>query len=1624
MAAETPDHDALDADERRRQSSVAAPEAGAWEASGSARTRPSVEPFNVAQLFHKLESGQFHQLRDTWMAASRPRRADVTSEQFCDILLPHCREAFPDASGGQICESLRELFSIADGARSGHVAWESFTDNIIEQAIRGQPNQVDRADNVLEYKYGQQCDQKSGLLPGINKSGEGDDVCRRLMYFPTVHRLLVCSRLNRAKICDPAADFAVVKTLNHEAPIMDACYVRRKHVHVGEQHVLLTTSADLTIRTFHGPKEDYAAGPEAPQTETQMVIRWSDCSQRVYTGARSGEVLSWSLGMQEDLRLESRSTGHSQPVMDLCPSAACGRKLFTVSLDKTLLQWDMARMNDPAIKPLEFKGFHKKGLYSTQYIDEYKLVLTAGFEFHILCWMEGQTTVKPFRLVDPKADDGHQHSIVRVCHVPGTPQVISCDRSGLAKVWDLRMFLPCQTFRAAPEGHRSADRKAGKWGEGLRDDSTITDFVYLERSRELLFNTPRQTFLYAYDGRTHLIELLHMLRDAPQKADTVKADLQSKRQELRDRVGLSRHLAMHSQAAQSLRQAVERSRRGVAEQKEHLRQLRSHMADQLDPSCAHEAHSPVVLALYNASRLQFLTAGGTEVKIWDSVTGATVTYVKGIFGGTATMTAGCAESTGNKFVVGAADGRVALLRVANCGVIREFQPPARGGWGEISAVAYVDEDRIVVAATTSPHGGGCGVLKMWSDALPGGGDVQRGAPLKSFDMSFQCRVLRPSSSLGLLLAGDEGGIVTCLSFDGQGCSTAPPQVVHRCDPPQLDAGECCAICTLSPYPGFASADASAAVCIWSVRPFMHGDCLLARWENAPAEVRHADGASPHAEFTPNITSLAWQYPFSLYGGDEVGRIAVWNVSDVVIDTHLRRAPRRQDASFPRPQWQGTPAPAMRLTWKAHDDGVRALQYVPDDLDQRAANVVSSGHDNRVRIWRIDADNEVVQVGSLCLASATTASPPWSFRPRTQVRRGKHRQSDVGQAAVTEFGRARLRAVPAFIQPVKRRRSTGQDARDAELLRGIIAKAALNTPGPSQLSPSPKRDSPGSPAQRRATFKPAHLGSPRTSMRKVALVLDQGSFRSGSPGSASPTMSVLDLDEAGSRLSSDDEQSPPHTPRPRALRGSIFEHLARTDQVAEGGMAGSDASSVLEGVDFAAELRRRRNRRRSRTRSKGIAQAMAAHGIPVGSPRAARMSRVGSRIAMMGRVLATPRDRRGSVSTRSQSSVATGAVSSPRRKSRRQSSRASVHEIMTHSQQVAMLRGSPRRSVTSPPTTAQYRLPVSVQGLLLSGGWSSGLLCSPMSRAKRWRVPLSASRTALADPFSSPGRRAAKLKRSRRRPSSAAAGESRSCGLDAALPAASSTPSDEDERTEFESATANCSDSRDDALTTALSVMETEVSLRAPPTPEHSSTVIAPRPRPASAPARRAPQQQQQQQQQQVAETERREDPPPAAERRRAATRSRRRSPRRLDASAGKVWKRLAASVEKKRRKVQESAAEAPQRLITNASVSVHTTAYIMPVAGRRIVTPSPSPSSAAVSNRRYSAALQTSGSGQGEQAELQDACRLLARRERQKRAVEQRPLQLRSCPGNAAISWNKPVRCGGAVCTPYKDQGR
>ena len=182
-------------------------------------------------------------------------------------------------------------------------------------------------------------------------------------------------------------------------------------------------------------------------------------------------------------------------------------------------------------------------------------------------------------------------------------------------------------------------------------------------------------------------------------------------------------------------------------------------------------------------------------------------------------------------------------------------------------------------------------------------------------------------------------------------------------------GEVCAVERLMPYPAFVCADASGVLNLVPMRPYPHRQFSLATWS---CDISNNVVASASAA---GVTALSWNYPFTLYGGDERGVIHQWDLSNLILGTKLslfttQGNPSHVNITPPSPQ----DVPPVKKSWKAHPgEGIKSLQVIGQYL-------LSSTVDCRVKIWKV--------TDGCTLVGALTNAPlrEWKFHapdPRTE-----------------------------------------------------------------------------------------------------------------------------------------------------------------------------------------------------------------------------------------------------------------------------------------------------------------------------------------------------------------------------------------------------------------------------------------------------------------------------------------------------------------------------------------------------------------------------------------------------------------------------------------------------------------
>lgn len=108
--------------------------------------------------------------------------------------------------------------------------------------------------------------------------------------------------------------------------------------------------------------------------------------------------------------------------------------IASASADSNMCLWDMEYLKGKSIHT-----DHQRDIYSLDWCEEHRLILSAGLDHDIYIW----NPIVKDKIFLMK---GHNHSLVGVKWLKGTNQIISADISGMFKIWDARSFTPVQTF--------------------------------------------------------------------------------------------------------------------------------------------------------------------------------------------------------------------------------------------------------------------------------------------------------------------------------------------------------------------------------------------------------------------------------------------------------------------------------------------------------------------------------------------------------------------------------------------------------------------------------------------------------------------------------------------------------------------------------------------------------------------------------------------------------------------------------------------------------------------------------------------------------------------------------------------------------------------------------------------------------------------------------------------------------------------------------------------------------------------------------------------------------------------------------------------------------------------------
>eukprot|EP00928_Gymnodinium_smaydae_P053668 TRINITY_DN3759_c1_g1_i2.p1 TRINITY_DN3759_c1_g1~~TRINITY_DN3759_c1_g1_i2.p1 ORF type:complete len:1336 (-),score=255.21 TRINITY_DN3759_c1_g1_i2:128-4009(-) len=330
--------------------------------------------------------------------------------------------------GPESAAAIVELFKCIDVHAEGTITWEDMSNYYIEQGGAGGRDEF-TVDTIKMYEPSAVTDQT-----------KHENAVEKLLYVDAMDAVVCLTRdARRFRLYDPKRWTIRNEVVGHRGTVINACYVNALSQ-------LATTGADMTICLWDS--QHLGLRNRMSTKELQLCLQWDDNSNSLFSGSIDGTLSRWDLTQMclADTRKGGGVSNHrgSAAINELLVVPDVNL-LASASSDGNILMWDTALM-----KPKKtFKG-HKKGTYSLSYSMDYHCLLTAGLDQEAFVWNPYVVSMPIFRL------KGHLHALSGVTVVPGTPQIITGDVTGVFRLFDMRNFRCIQTFGS----------KAGSMGSG------------------------------------------------------------------------------------------------------------------------------------------------------------------------------------------------------------------------------------------------------------------------------------------------------------------------------------------------------------------------------------------------------------------------------------------------------------------------------------------------------------------------------------------------------------------------------------------------------------------------------------------------------------------------------------------------------------------------------------------------------------------------------------------------------------------------------------------------------------------------------------------------------------------------------------------------------------------------------------------------------------------------------------------------------------------------------------------------------------------------------------------------------------------------------------------------------
>ncbi|GBG24373.1 WD repeat-containing protein 5-like [Hondaea fermentalgiana] len=321
----------------------------------------------------------------------------------------------------QLVSDLCELFAQIDVNGDGTMEWDEFTSFIVET---GNVERMDGPSSIQPY-----------TLTAWQDDCKHSGFVERAYYFSDIGKFGTCeTQSNTLNLYHPVSLELERRLTIDEGSILCATYLSGR-----AEFAMASSNLSISIMDDATQRERLRFDSDTSQT----CLDWSPNSKSLYSAGLNGIVHCWDV---EDGREKHCMGGvlntyshfimkesHTDMVLDLLQIESLG-SIASASMDRTIRLWDVHTGRHK--KTLEG---HEKGVRSLAYNDEYRFMVSAGFDYDALVW-------NPYVEHLILRLHGHNAPLCKVEMIPDSPQIITADTSGTFKVWDIRNFGCVQTF--------------------------------------------------------------------------------------------------------------------------------------------------------------------------------------------------------------------------------------------------------------------------------------------------------------------------------------------------------------------------------------------------------------------------------------------------------------------------------------------------------------------------------------------------------------------------------------------------------------------------------------------------------------------------------------------------------------------------------------------------------------------------------------------------------------------------------------------------------------------------------------------------------------------------------------------------------------------------------------------------------------------------------------------------------------------------------------------------------------------------------------------------------------------------------------------------------------------------